>query len=182
MGRQRVQGDCQSESAKATGLPVWVAFTASMAPDGETVRLDVGDDRGYVGGRKIPMWASNWRTINYDMTLAEGIAEIAPLKPDVIGVFHATPAETTPALQVVLDEWSGPVIAYPDAGRDDYLETWQDSGVANRDTAEEFKQDAAKWVDMGAQVVGTCCGFGVDYIKGLQGALPDRISSPRKVA
>ena len=171
-----------SESAKATGLPVWVAFTASMAPDGETVRLDVGDDRGYVGGRKIPMWASNWRTINYDMTLAEGIAEIAPLKPDVIGVFHATPAETTPALQVVLDEWSGPVIAYPDAGRDDYLETWQDSGVANRDTAEEFKQDAAKWVDMGAQVVGTCCGFGVDYIKGLQGALPDRISSPRKVA
>ena len=64
----------------------------------------------------------------------------------------------------------------------DYLVTWQDTGVANRETAEALKQDAAKWVDMGAQVVGTCCGFGVDYIKALQGALPDRISSPRKVA
>ena len=27
-------------AAKATGLPVWVAFTASMAPDGQTVRMD----------------------------------------------------------------------------------------------------------------------------------------------
>ncbi|CAI8028588.1 hypothetical protein GBAR_LOCUS16293 [Geodia barretti] len=32
---------------------------------------------------------------------------------------------------------------------------------------------------MGAQVIGTCCGFGVDYIKALDGALPDRIPSPR---
>ena len=60
--------------------------------------------------------------------------------------------------------------------------TWQDSGVANQENAEELNHEAAKWVDMGAQVVGTCCGFGVDYIKALQGALPDRISSPRKVA
>ena len=171
-----------SESAKATGLPVWVAFTASMASDGETVRLDVGDDRGYVGGRGSPLWTSSWRKIDYEMTLAEGIAEIAPLKPDVIGVFHATPADTTPALQVVLDQWSGPVVAYPDAGRTDYLVTWQDSGVANQENAEELNHEAAKWVDMGAQVVGTCCGFGVDYIKALQGALPDRISYPRKVA
>ena len=84
-----------------------------MASDGETVRLDVGDDRGYVGGRGSPLWTSNWRTVDYDMTLSEGIAEIAPLEPDVIGVFHATPADTTPALQVVLDQWSGPVVAYP---------------------------------------------------------------------
>ena len=68
-----------------------------MASDGETVRLDVGDDRGYVGGRGSPLWTSSWRKIDYEMTLAEGIDEIAPLKPDVIGVFHATPADTHPS-------------------------------------------------------------------------------------
>ena len=34
-----------TEAAKATGLPVWVAFTVSMAPDGQTVRLSMGDER-----------------------------------------------------------------------------------------------------------------------------------------
>ncbi len=171
-----------SESAKATGLPVWVAFTASTAADGQTIMLDVGADRGYVGGKKQPLWTSNWRTIDYEMTLSAGIAEVVPLEPDVIGVFHATPADTTPALQVTLDQWSGPVVVYPDAGRQDYLTTWQDRGVVNKDSVDNLTHDAAKWVDMGAQIVGTCCGFGVDYIKPLRGNLPERISSPRKVA
>ena len=171
-----------TEAAKATGLPVWVGFTASMAPDGQTVRLSLGDDRHYSTRMGVPMWTSSWRTIDYEMTLAAAISEIAPLKPDVLGVFHARLDETTAALQVMLDKWSGPILAYPDAGREDYLETWQDSMAANKDSAEELTNEAARWVEMGAQVIGTCCGFGVDYIRALRGALPARVSSPRKVA
>ena len=171
-----------TEAAMATGLPVWVAFTASLAPDGQTVRLSLGDDRHYSTRMGMPMFTSSWRTIDYDMTLAEGIDEIVALNPDVLGVFHSRLDETTMALQVVLDQWSGPIVVYPDAGREDYLETWQDSAVANEKSAEELTREAADWVGMGAQVIGTCCGFGVDYIKSLSGALPDRISSPRKVA
>ena len=165
-----------AEAAKATGLPVWVGFTASMAPDGQTVRLSLGDDRHYSVGMGMPMWTSSWRTVNYDMTLAEGISEITPLEPDVLGVFHARIDETTAALQVVLDQWSGPIVAYPDAGREDYLDTWQDSMVANEESADELTREAARWVGMGAQVVGTCCGFGVDYTKALRDALPARTS------
>ena len=69
------------------------------------------------------------------MTLAEGISEIVSLEPDVLGVFHSRIDETTAALQVVLDQWSGPIVAYPDAGREDYLDTWQDTMVANEDSA-----------------------------------------------
>ena len=159
-----------------------VGFTASMAPDGQTVRLSLGDDRHYSIGMGVPMWTSSWRTIDYEMTLAAAIGEVLPLKPDVLGVFHARLDETTAALQVMLDKWSGPIVAYPDAGREDYLETWQDSIVANKDSAGELTHEAAKWVEMGAQVIGTCCGFGVDYIRALSGALPARVSSPRKVA
>ena len=171
-----------TEAAKATGLPVWVGFTASMAPDGRTVRLSLGDDRDYSTGMGMPMYTSSWRKIDHDMTLADGISEIVPLRPDVLGVFHSRIDETTTALQVILDQWSGPIVAYPDAGRVDYLETWQDSSVANEDTLEELTREAAGWVGMGTQVIGTCCGFGVEYIKALSGALPDRIPSPRNVA
>ncbi len=171
-----------TESAKATGLPVWVAFTASTADDGQTIKLDVGADRGYVGGKRQPLWTSNWRPVDYDMTLAAGIAEIAPLEPDVIGVFHATASDTTAALKAVFNQWSGPVVAYPDAGRSDYLQMWQDRGVPNEVRVEALTQEAAKWVEMGTQIVGTCCGYGVDYIKALRDVMPPKLTSPRKAA
>ena len=168
-----------TEAAKAAGLPVWVAFTVSMAPDRQTVRMSSGDDRDYIRGMGVPMWTSSWRTVNDDMTLADGVSEIAALGPDVLGVFHSKVDETTAALQVVLDQWTGPIVAYPDAGRTDYLETWQDKSIVNVESAAELTKKAAKWVGMGVQVVGTCCGFGPEYIRALSGALPDRVSSPR---
>ena len=167
-----------TEAAMATGLPVWVAFTASLAPDEETVRLSLGDDRHYSTRMGMPMFTSSWRAVNYEMTLADGIDEITALSPDVIGVFHSRLDETTAALQVVLDRWSGPIVIYPDAGREDYFEVWQDSLVDNEDSTAGLTQEADTWVEMGAQVIGTCCGFGVDYIKALSDALPERISSP----
>ncbi len=167
-----------TEAAKATGLPVWVAFTVSMAPDGQTVRLTWRGDTP----AGAPLRPANWRTVDRDMTLVDGIEEIAPLRPDVLGVFHGRIGDTTAALQVMLDQLSGPIVAYPDAGRRDNIETWRDRSIANEETAEEFTREVANWVGMGAQVIGACCGFGVDYIKPLRGALPERISSPRKAA
>ena len=171
-----------AEAAKATGLPVWVGFTASVAPDGQTVRLSLGDDRHYSVGMGMPMWTSSWRKVDYEMTLAAGISEIAALEPDVLGIFHARLDETTAALSVLRGQWSGPIAVYPDAGRHDYLDTWQDSLVVNKDSAKDLTDEAARWVEMGAQVVGTCCGFGVDYIRALRDSLPVRVSSPQEAA
>ena len=171
-----------AESAKATGLPVWVAFTASVAEDGQPVRMSFGSDRDYSTGIGMPLWTESWRPVDDTKSLADGVNEIASVGPDVLGVFHSRIAETTSALEVVLDEWSGPVIVYPDAGRDDYLATWQDSSVSNEESEEELTREAATWVEMGAQVVGTCCGFGVDYTRSLREALPAGTSSPRKTA
>ena len=168
-----------AEAAKATGLPVWVGFTASIAPDGETVRLSLGDDRHYSVGMGVPMWTSSWREVDYEMTLEAGISEVLPLEPDVLTIFHARLDETTAALQVLQDQWSGPIAAYPDAGRQDYLDTWQDTMVSNVETPGDWASQACDWAGMGVQVIGTCCGFGTDYIKPLRGALPARISSPR---
>lgn len=172
-----------AEAAQGTGLPVWVGFTASVSPDVEEVRMSFGDDRNaYSSGMGMPLWTSSWRSVDYEMTLADGIAEVVALNPDGIGVFHSRISETTAALEVVLDDWSGPIALYPDAGRTDYLETWQDSSIVNEETADELTQEAANWVGMGAQVIGTCCGFGANYTKALRGALPTGTMSPRRVA
>ncbi len=171
-----------AEAAKATGLPVWVAFTASVAADGQAVRMSFGDERHYSGGLGMPMWTETWRPVDDDKSLAEGINEIASVGPDVLGVFHSRIDETSAALQVMLDEWSGPVVVYPDAGREDYLETWQDSTVSNEESVDELTREAATWVGMGAQVIGTCCGFGHDYTRALRDTLPAKTSSQRKVA
>lgn len=45
-----------AEAAKATGLPVWVAFTASVSSDDQAVRMSFGEDRAYSTGIGMPMW------------------------------------------------------------------------------------------------------------------------------
>ncbi|MYA60166.1 MAG: homocysteine S-methyltransferase family protein [Chloroflexi bacterium] len=172
-----------AEAAMATGLPVWVGFTASVATDSEEVRMSFGDDRNaYSSGMGMPMWTSDWRSVDYEMTLAEGIREIVALNPDAIGIFHSRLSETTAALRVALEEWSGPIALYPDAGRADYLETWQDSSIVNEESAQELTHEATDWIEKGAQVIGTCCGFGANYIKALRGAIPSETISPPKAA
>ncbi len=170
-----------AEAAIATGLPVWVGFTASVAPDGQTVRMSFGDDRNaYSSGMGMPLWTSNWRSVDYEMTLTEGIRDVASLNPDAITVFHSRIDETTKALKATREEWSGPIALYPDAGRSDYLETWQDTSIINEETAEELTAEAATWVEMGAQVIGSCCGFGANYIEALHESLPAGTTSPKR--
>ena len=149
------------EAAMATGLPVWVAFTATFSADGETVLMSLDEERASISGLAS--------------TMTEGVAEVASLGPDVMGVFHSRLKETNAALKVVLDEWSGPIIVYPDAGRSDYLSTWRDDNVANEESVDQVTGEAVEWTRMGAQIVGTCCGFGVEYTMGLRDALPARI-------
>lgn len=164
------------DAAKATGLPVWVGFTATFAEDGESVLMSQDEDRASISGLANMMPTSSWRTIDHGKPLSEGVAEVASLGPDVMGVFHSRLKETNAALDVLLEDWSGPVILYPDAGRMDYLDTWQDSNVANEDAVGQVTSEAVKWTEKGAQVIGTCCGFGVEYTQGLREALPARVS------
>ena len=163
------------EAAKATGLPVWVGFTATFSADGETVLMSQDEDRVSISGLANPLPISSWRTIDHNKPLSEGVAEVASLDPDVIGLFHSRLHETNAALTVLLEEWTGPIILYPDAGRTDYLNTWRDDNVANEETVNQVTGEAVDWTRRGAQIIGTCCGFGVDYTKGLRGALPERI-------
>ena len=170
MGRDNEARLIQANAAKATGLPVWVGFDAYVN----------ADDAVILGGRaKAGPAPAGARVINDDMTLADAIAEIRPVEPDVMAVFHSRIEDTNAGLDVLLNGWSGPALAYPDAGRRDYVQKWQDRQTSNAESPDEFTAAAKAWVDQGVQVIGACCGFGVDYIKPLHDALPDKIAEPR---
>ena len=124
------------------------------------------------------MATENWY-IAYDLTLADAMKDLVSLDPDVNSVFHSRLDATTAALDVLNAEWSGPIATYPDAGRLDYTVPWQDRRVPKEESVGRFTEETQAWADMGAQVVGTCCGFGVSYVEPLGDALPNRISSPK---
>ena len=165
MGRDNEARLVQTRAAKATGLPVWVGFDAYVNDDDSVI----------LGGLKgsVPAPAGA-RVIDEGMTLSDAIAEIRPEEPDVMAVFHSNVKDTNAGVEVLLDEWSGPAMAYPCAGRATLL-----PGPHTQVTPDDLVSAANAWVGQGVQVIGTCCGFGVDYIEPLRGTLPDKIAKPR---
>ena len=139
------------EACLATGLPTWPGFKARAAGDG-TLRVGHGSDEPF----------------------ADGVDAILPLGGEVMSIFHTTVDATGECLSVLREKWPGPIAVYPDADRTDYVSPHADATVANRDTPQDFAVHARRWVEEGAQIVGGCCGFGVEYIEPLREALPGR--------
>jgi S-methylmethionine-dependent homocysteine/selenocysteine methylase len=163
-------------AARATGLPVWAGLTSSVGKDMRTVQVASLTD---FPERRAMM--SHARPVDVAKSLVTAVAEVAAEGVDVVTVFHTTVKNMYAALPVVADRWPGPIGVYPDAGRTDYTRTWKDRSVPNATSVQDLVRAAKDWVDGGAQVIGACCGYGVDYIRPLREALPVRTPKPRRV-
>lgn len=176
MGRDNEARIIQAQAAKDTGLPVWIGFNAHINSENR-VMLGGEKDSGSVSEGTIDI---NSRPIR-NMTLSEAIKEVLPIDPDVISVFHSRISNVNRAIQIALNEWSGPVMAYPDAGRNNTaIGKWRDQSIENEESKIHFDNAAKNWVNQGVQVIGTCCGFGVEYIQNLREVIPNmaNIRSP----
>ena len=138
----------------------------------------------HVRPRRLPVWPGFKAHVAEDGTLctghtshepfADGVDAILPLGGEVMSIFHTTVDATSECLPVLREKWPGPIAVYPDADRTDYVSPHADAKVGNRDTPADFAVHARRWVEQGAQIVGGCCGFGVEYIEPLREALPKR--------
>ncbi len=140
-----------TEACLATGLPTWIGFKC---------RLQEGDVM------------SGYRE---EVPFAQSLDQTLSLGGDGVSLFHSTVEATTAGLPVIREKWSGPIAVYPDADRTDYVDRHQDQSQTTRTSPAEFLGLAQGWVAAGAQVIGGCCGFGLDYIRPLRAALPERI-------
>ena len=131
-------------AARETGLPVWAGIWAHLDPDGRPITPKVGTPLA----DDLPALLDG----------GDGL--------DAVLVMHSAVGATLPALDVVARHWSGPRGAYPHAGRFE-RPNWIFEDIAPAALADE----AERWIDQGARLVGGCCGTRPDHIA----AIRDRV-------
>lgn len=141
------------EAATGTGLPVWVGFSCERAKDG--------------GIYMAP-------AIHDEVHLAKGVAAVMAEGGSLAAVMHSDVDITGPALEIVQSIWTGPTGAYPESG---YFEkpNWQFVDII---APGDFTRRALDWIEMGARVVGGCCGIGPRHIRALAERLSVTVTNP----
>ena len=149
MLRDVEQSSYAIEAAASTGPPTWLGFSCELSADGS--QLALLDSQGE--------------------TFAEALDLLIPLGGSLVSMMHTTVEDTGPGLQVVRDRWSGPLGAYAHSG-DFVMPHWQFDSIIS---PPDYLSEAQKWVEMGVQLIGGCCGIGPDHIRLLKEALPARV-------
>mgnify|MGYP001828842407 CR=1 FL=1 len=138
------------KAAVSTGLPVWIGYSAMMADNGVDVR------------------SLRWKNTD-DTTSAHDFGEMVetlkPLGGQAAGIMHTRVEDIVPALQVLRQHWSGPLLAYAETGKL-ILPDWRYEEVS---TPDEYAREIEGWIrDYGVQIVGGCCGTGPEHIRALK--------------
>jgi S-methylmethionine-dependent homocysteine/selenocysteine methylase len=136
-------------AAQATGLPIWIGFSCRVTEDG-AVRLLHGGP------------------FSLELTQTLDLLADVPADTTAVMVMHTLTEESAPALDIVRQHWSGPTGVYAHEGR------WVDPDweFDHRVTPGDYLSFARQWVEMGAQIIGGCCGIGPEYIRLLKEQLP----------
>ena len=137
-------------AAVATGLPTWVGFSCRSADAGAPVML-----------------------LNNEDTMERALELVMPLGGSLVAVMHTLTENTAPALEVVEQHWRGSTGAYAHTGRF-RMPNWQFQQVI---PPEDYLAEAQRWVAMGTQLIGGCCGIGPEYIALLKQGIPSRVPS-----
>lgn len=127
------------EASQASGLPVWVGLSCKPDASGVMALLRGG-------------------------SLAEALGAIKGRNVPLVSIMHTEVEHIAACLDVVAARWPGPVGVYAHSAR------WVD-GVSHFDVTlspEDYAGHAKSWLARGVQVVGGCCGLGVDHIKALR--------------
>ena len=133
------------DAAMATGLPVWLGCS--------------------VGHRNA---AGVIPTFNYpDVPFTDTLRGLVTPDLAAVMVMHTEIEDTPPALDLVRENWSGVVGAYPHSGFIEFP-TWHWDDVIGIDA---YLDNARGWVALGAQIVGGCCGIGPEHIRALKEGL-----------
>ncbi len=131
-------------AAVESGLPVWLGLSAGRASDGSLTTFD-----------------------SSDQDLRETIEALVVEQIGVVCVMHTEVPDVSPAIEMVRELWDGPIGVYPESG---YYEEphWRFVEIIE---PQLLLLEARRWVSQGVQIVGGCCGLGVDHIKALNRGL-----------
>lgn len=137
-------------AAASTGLPVWVGFSCRRSEAGRITMVP---------------------GIAEDLDFADVVGPAMAAGGSLLAVMHTDVEDTVPALEIAKAHWRGPLGAYPHSGHF-AMPHWQFDAVI---APEAYLAEAGRWLAMGVQVVGGCCGIGPEHIRLLAERLPRRL-------
>ena len=128
-------------AAVETGLPATVSFVCEFAGSGRGVRLLSRE------------------------TFAEAVAAVEALNPEAILVNCAAAVVITAALKELRDLTVLPTGGYANVGHVDSEVGWSPVGGLS---GEAYAVDAKQWLELGARIVGGCCGTHPEHTAALR--------------
>ena len=142
------------EAAVSIGIPVWVGLSCKIRNDDSKIVL--------------------LRTKGE--TFAEALDSLLPIGGSLVSVMHSDIEDTAPVLRAVQERWDGPLGAYPESGGF-VMPNWQFEDII---PPKDFLAEARKWVQMGTQLIGGCCGIGLEHIRLLREGLPSHVPTEQQ--
>ena len=136
-------------AARATGIPVWTGFSASM------------DDAG-----SLTNYMSDVRDTD-TMPFSQMAGEVLEAGCDAAGVMHSSVHDTGPALAELSKLWDGPMFAYAESGHF-VPPSWKFEDIIS---PLDYLGYTRQWIEQGVQIVGGCCGMGPEHIRELSNNL-----------
>ena len=134
-GRMRLALD----AALTTGLPVWCGLSARRGAAGDLLSFLQTEDLPFDAVARL----------------------IPPHGIDAAGLMHSGAELIEPGLGEVRLHFAGPLMAYPDSG---YFEM-PDWRFVDLITPERFEGFCRDWIAAGVQILGGCCGLGVEHVR-----------------
>ena len=153
--------------AAETDLPSWLSVTCM---------IEDGSSEVYYGDRE----AYSQRAFRVDdATFSEAVERIVDVEGfSALLVFHSQVESTAAGLQELKPHWKGTTGAYANSG---YWvrPNWQ---YIEMISPADHLRYAREWVEMGAQIIGGCCGVGLQHVELLREGLPSSIHGAETVA
>ena len=145
------------EATADLGVPVWVGLSSVVDRDSGEVMMGIEESQEH---------SENSTGFG---PLDAAARKIMAAGGSALLVMHSDLKATGPALRACEDSYDGTLGAYPNAGY------WQRPNwtFVDQVSPDEFADEAMSWVDMGAQIVGGCCGLGPGHIEALRGRVPE---------
>jgi len=135
------------KAAKETGLPVWMGMCCKRSESGELVN--------YV-----------YPELSFDKTCQQVINDDI----EVVGIMHTNIDFISEAIATIRKYWKGPIMAYPDSGHF-VMPDWQFEEAIS---PEKYAVRVQQWADEGVNVLGACCGMGVEHLKACTSSVHSR--------
>ena len=129
------------KAASKIDLPVWAGFSVRRNNQGEIV---------------------NW-TNHGDYKFLDTLEILQDFQIDVSGIMHSSVDVIEDSINIIKKKFNGPIMIYPDSGGW-ASPNWQFDTVIS---PKDFQLEAKKWKELGAQIIGGCCGLSVEHIKEL---------------